>query len=259
MLDALVWTIIVVVAAVVFLAAALRVYREYERGVMFTFGRYTGTMGPGLIIMIPFIQQMVRVDLRTRVLTVPTQDLITHDNVSVSVNAVVFFRVLDADKAIIQVEDFEAATYQLAQTTLRSVLGKNNLEAMLTERSRLNAELQQILDQQTAVWGIRVSNVEIKQVDIDRRIIRVIALQAEAERNRRAKVLDALGEQQAAGTFLKAAEVLSGDPQAMSLRYLNALSDIMGPQTRTLLFPLPVSAIEGLRNWLSRLQRGADG
>ena len=247
--------IVVAVGAVIaFLAAALRIYREYERGVMFTLGRYTCTMGPGLVIMIPIIQQMVRVDLRTRTFDMPPQDIITNDNVSVRVNAVVFFRIMDAAKAVIQVENFEAAVHQLAQTTLRIVLGKNSLDAMLAERARLNEEIQQLLDQQTEVWGIRVSTVELKQVDVDRRIIRAIALQAEAERNRRAKVIDALGEEQAAGQFVEAAKTLSGDPQAMTLRYLNALSSIMGPRTKTIVLPIPLSAIEGLKEWIARLR-----
>lgn len=240
---------IVVAAVVAFLAAAIRVYREYERGVMFTFGRYTATMGPGLIIMIPIIQQAVRIDLRTRVFNVPSQDIITHDNVSVRVNAVIFFRVLDAAKAVIQVEDFEAATHQLAQTTLRSVLGQNNLDTMLAERARLNAELQKILDERTVTWGITVTNVEIKQVDLDERIIRAMARQAEAERNRRAKVIDALGEEQAAGQFLGAANVLSRDRQAMVLRYLNALNAIVGSRTKTVVLPLPASLISSLAHW----------
>lgn len=236
-------------AVIAFLAAALKIYREYERGVMFTLGRYTCTMGPGLIIMIPIIQQMVRVDLRTRVFDMPPQDVITIDNVSVRVNAVVFFRIVDAARSVIQVEDFESAIHQLAQTTLRIVLGKNSLDAMLAERARLNDELRRILDEQTEVWGIKVSNVEIKQLDIDKRIIRAIALQAEAERNRRAKVIDALGEEQAAGQFVQAAKTLSGDSQAMTLRYLNALSNLMGPRTRTVVLPIPFSA---LKNWISR-------
>jgi regulator of protease activity HflC (stomatin/prohibitin superfamily) len=229
---------------IAFLAAALRIYREYERGVMFTLGRYTCTMGPGLVIMIPIIQQMVRVDLRTRTFDMPPQDIITSDNVSVRVNAVVFFRILDAAKAVIAVEAFEAAVHQLAQTTLRIVLGKNSLDAMLAERARLNDEVQDILDRQTEAWGIRVSNVEIKQVDIDQRIIRAIALQAEAERNRRAKVIDALGEEQAAGQFLEAANTLSGDPQAMMLRYLNTLSNVAGPRTKAVILPIPFSNSE---------------
>jgi regulator of protease activity HflC (stomatin/prohibitin superfamily) len=246
MID-IVMIIVGVGAVIAFLAAALRIYREYERGVMFTLGRYTSTMGPGLVIMIPIIQQMVRVDLRIRTFDMPPQDIITSDNVAVRVNAVVFFRILDAAEAIIAVETFEVAIHQTAQTTLRIVLGKNSLDAMLMERGRLNDEIQDILDQQTEAWGIRVSNVEIKQVDIDKRIIRAIAIQAEAERNRRAKVIDALGEEQAAGKFLEAASTLSQDPQAMMLRYLNTLSNIAGPRTKFIVLPIPLLGTEGMK------------
>jgi regulator of protease activity HflC (stomatin/prohibitin superfamily) len=247
--------IIAVGAIVVFLAAALKVFREYERGVMFTLGWYTGTMGPGLIIMIPLIQQMVRVDLRTRVIDVPSQDVITNDNVSVRVNAIVYFRVVEAESAIIRVEDFEAATNQFAQTTLRAVLGKNNLDAMLAERTRLNAEIQQILQEQTAAWGIAVNSVEIRQIDLDQSILRVMARQAEAERSRRAKVIDAAGEEQAARQFLEAAETLSEQPQAMHLRYLNVLSAISNERSRTVVMPLPLDAIDGLADWITRKTR----
>jgi regulator of protease activity HflC (stomatin/prohibitin superfamily) len=256
MINQFLWIIVAAAAVIAFLAAALKIFREYERGVMFTLGWYTGTMGPGLIIMVPIIQRMVRVDLRTRVFDMPPQDLITHDNVSARVNAVVFYRVLDAEKAVIQVEDFEAAIHQLSQTTLRSVLGKNDLDTMLAERARLNDEVQQILDEHTAVWGIRVSNVEIKQVDLDRRIIEIMALQAEAERNRRAKVLDSLGEEQAADKFLEAAEVLSRNPQSMQLRYLNAINSIASNDTKTIVFPLPANAIAGLARWIAGRGRG---
>lgn len=256
MINQFLWIIVGAAAVIAFLAAALKIFREYERGVMFTLGWYTGTMGPGLMIMVPIIQQMVRVDLRTRVFDMPPQDLITHDNVSARVNAVVFYRVLDAEKAVIQVEDFEAAIHQLSQTTLRSVLGKNTLDSMLAERARLNDEIQQILDEQTAVWGIRVSNVEIKQVDLDNRIIEIMALQAEAERNRRAKVLDSLGEEQAAHKFLEAAEVISGNPQAMQLRYLNAINSITGDDTKTIVLPLPANAITGFARWIARRSKG---
>jgi regulator of protease activity HflC (stomatin/prohibitin superfamily) len=223
-----------------FLAAALRVLREYERAVMFTLGRFTGVMGPGLMIMVPIIQQMVRVDLRMRVLDVPPQDVISRDNVSVKVNAVVYFRILQPDRSVIQVEDFYAATGQLAQTTLRSVLGRHNLDEMLTERDKLNADLQRILDEQTESWGVKISNVELKRVDLDERMIRVIARQAEAERGRRAKILEAEGEFQAAQSFLRAAEILSRRPQAMQLRYLAVPNAMANERSRTIVFPLPL-------------------
>jgi regulator of protease activity HflC (stomatin/prohibitin superfamily) len=224
---------------IVFLAAAIRILREYERSVMFTLGRYTGVMGPGLIIMIPVIQQMVRVDLRTRVLDVPSQDVISRDNVSVRVNAVVYYRVMHPERAIVQVEDFQSATSQLAQTTLRSVLGRHDLDAMLAERNRLNADLQRILEQQTDSWGIKVSNVELKHVDVDQRMIRVIARQAEAERVRRAKIIEAAGEQQAAQKFLDAAAILSDRSEAMQLRYLSALMTIANERSRAIILPFP--------------------
>jgi regulator of protease activity HflC (stomatin/prohibitin superfamily) len=224
---------------VAFLAAAIKILREYERSVMFTLGRFTGVMGPGLIIMIPIIQQMVRVDLRTRVLDVPQQDVISRDNVSVKVNAVVYYRVVQPERSIIHVEDFNAATSQLAQTTLRSVLGRHELDTMLAERDRLNADLQRILDEQTDAWGVKVSNVELKHVDIDERMIRVIARQAEAERVRRAKIIEAEGEQQAAQKFLDAATILSARPEAMQLRYLSTLMTIANERSRTIVFPFP--------------------
>jgi len=243
-------------AIIAFLAAALKIIPEYQRSVMFTLGRYTGTMGPGLIVMIPIIQRMVRVDLRTRVLNVPPQDLITNDNVSVRVNAVIYFRVIQAEKAIIQVEQFVAATDLLAQTTLRSVLGQNNLDALLAERERLNAEVEHVLDEQTIAWGIKVSKVEIKQVDLDPRMIRVMARQAEAERNRRAKVIDATGEEQAARHFYEAATVLSANPQAMHIRYLNTLRTIATPGTKTIVMPLPLGTLDSLATRIARKTRG---
>lgn len=231
----------------VILAMAIRVLREYERGVIFTLGRFTGVKGPGLIILIPFIQQMVRVDLRTIVLDVPKQDVISHDNVSVHVNAVVYFRVLDPEKAIIQVEDFYDATSQLAQTTLRSVLGRHDLDEMLAERERLNYDIQEILDKQTDAWGIKISNVEIKHVDLDESMIRAIAKQAEAERERRAKVINAEGELQASEDLRKAADILSQNAQAIQLRYLQTLNDIANDRTNTLVFPFPADLNELLR------------
>ena len=222
------------------LAAAVKILREYERGVVFTLGRFTGVKGPGLILLVPFVQQMVRVDLRTLVLDVPSQDVISRDNVSVSVNAVLYFRVIDPEKATIQVEDFMMATSQLAQTTLRSVLGKHDLDEMLAERDKLNKDIQEILDIQTDAWGIKVANVEIKHVDVNESMIRAIARQAEAERERRAKVINAEGEQQAAQKLLEAAEILAKQPQAMQLRYLSTLNVIAGEKNSTIVFPFPM-------------------
>ncbi|HHQ42464.1 MAG TPA: slipin family protein [Chromatiales bacterium] len=229
------------------LLVSLRVLREYERGVIFTLGRFTGVKGPGLIVVIPFIQQMVRVDLRTVVMDVPTQDVISRDNVSVKVNAVVYFRVVDPEKAIIQVEDHYAATSQLAQTTLRSVLGQHELDEMLAERDKLNADIQRILDEQTDAWGVKVRNVEIKHVDLDESMIRAIARQAEAERERRAKVISAEGELQAAEKLMQSAEVLGRHPLAIQVRYLQALSAVASDRTSTIVFPLPLELLEALR------------
>ncbi len=229
----------IVLLIVALLAASLRILREYERGVVFMLGRFWKVKGPGLVIIIPGIQQMVRVDLRTVVFDVPSQDVISRDNVSVKVNAVVYFRVIDPAKAILQVEDFLNATSQLAQTTLRAVLGKHELDEMLAERERLNQDLQQLLDAQTDAWGIKVSNVEIKHVDIDESMVRAIAKQAEAERERRAKVIHAEGELQASEKLLAAAEILAAKPQAMQLRYLQTLANIAGDRTNTIVFPMP--------------------
>ncbi|MCG7879581.1 MAG: slipin family protein [Candidatus Thiodiazotropha taylori] len=231
---------------VAFLASALKILREYERGVVFMLGRFWRVKGPGLIIIIPVIQQFVRVDLRTIVLDVPSQDVISRDNVSVKVNAVVYFRVLDPERAIIQVEDYMVATSQLAQTTLRSVLGQHELDEMLAERERLNDDVRNILDQQTDTWEIKVSNVEIKHVDLDDSMIRAIARQAEAERARRAKVIHAEGEQQAAEKLVEAAKTLSVQPQAIQLRYLETLTEIAGDKSHTLVFPLPMDLLEPL-------------
>ena len=220
--------------------SAVKILREYQRAVVFTLGRYTGVKGPGLIILVPLVQQMVRVDLRTIVHDVPSQDVISHDNVSVKVNAVLYFRVVDPDKAIIQVENFLQATSQLAQTTLRSVLGKHDLDEMLAERDKLNIDIQSILDHQTEAWGIKVANVEIKHVDIDESMIRAIAQQAEAERARRAKVINAEGEQQAARKLVEAAEILASSPGAMQLRYLGTLQTIAGEKNSTIVFPFPI-------------------
>jgi regulator of protease activity HflC (stomatin/prohibitin superfamily) len=237
---------IVGILVVLFLASAIRILREYERGVVFLLGRFWKVKGPGFIIIVPVIQQMVRVDLRTIVMDVPTQDVISRDNVSVEVNAVVYFRVMEPDKAIIQVEDFFAATSQLAQTTLRSVLGQHELDEMLAERERLNVDIQTILDQQTGAWGIKVSNVEIKHVDLNESMVRAIAKQAEAERVRRAKVIHAEGEMQASQKLLEAAQTLSQQPQAMQLRYLQTLTEIAGERSNTIVFPLPMDLIDSL-------------
>lgn len=230
----------IVLLIVALLASSIRILREYERGVVFMLGRFWKVKGPGLVVIIPGIQQMVRVDLRTVVFDVPSQDVISRDNVSVRVNAVVYFRVMDPAKAILQVEDYMNATSQLAQTTLRAVLGKHELDEMLAERETLNSDIQKALDAQTDAWGIKVSNVEIKHVDIDETMVRAIAKQAEAERERRAKVIHAEGELQASEKLLAAAEVLAGRPQAMQLRYLQTLSNIAGDRTNTIVFPMPV-------------------
>jgi len=228
---------------VLLITSAIRIFREYERGVVFTLGRFSRVKGPGLVIIVPLIQQVVRVDLRTVVLEVPTQDVISRDNVSVKVSAVVYFRVVDPEKAIIQVADFLNATSQLAQTMLRSVLGKHLLDEMLSERERLNLDIQQALDAQTDTWGIKVSNVEIKQVDLTESMIRAIARQAEAERERRAKVIHAEGELQAAEKLFQAASILAQEPQAILLRYLETLTVIGADRNTTIVFPLPMDLV----------------
>lgn len=219
------------------LAVSIKILNEYERGVIFSLGRFTSIKGPGLIIVIPYIQKMIKVDLRTIVLDVPSQDVISHDNVSVNVNAVVYYRVIDPEKAIIQVENFRSATSQLSQTTLRSVLGGHELDEMLAEREKLNIDIQKILDQQTDAWGIKISNVEIKHIDLDESMIRAIAKQAEAERERRAKVINSKGELEASENLLDAANMLAKNPQALQLRYLQTLSDISNDKTNTIVFP----------------------
>ncbi|MDD3528465.1 MAG: slipin family protein [Gallionellaceae bacterium] len=229
------------------IASSFRILREYERGIVFMLGRFWKVKGPGLVIVLPGIQQMVRVDLRTVVFDVPSQDVISRDNVSVRVNAVVYFRVVEPDKAILQVEDYMNATSQLAQTTLRAVLGKHELDEMLAERETLNRDIQQALDVQTDAWGIKVSNVEIKHVDIDESMVRAIARQAEAERERRAKVIHAEGELQASEKLLAAAEILARNPQAMQLRYLQTLTGIAGDKTSTIVFPVPGEFADLLR------------
>tara|TARA_B100000989_G_scaffold57927_1_gene39368 strand:- start:403 stop:1155 length:753 start_codon:yes stop_codon:yes gene_type:complete len=237
----------VIILAIIILAASIRVLREYERGVTFTLGRFTSVKGPGIILLVPIVQTMNRVDLRTLVVDVPTQDVISKDNVSVKVNAVIYFRIVEPSKAIIQVENYLAATSQLAQTTLRSVLGKHELDEMLSERDKLNTDLQEILDTQTDAWGIKVANVEIKHVDIDESMVRAIARQAEAERIRRAKVINALGEQEAAEKLVEAANALSKEPQAMQLRYLSSLQDIASDKTNTIVFPFPTEFTKMLK------------
>lgn len=237
-----------ILIVVLLIASAIRILREYERGVIFLLGRFWKVKGPGFIIVIPLIQQMVRVDLRTIVMDVPSQDVISRDNVSVHVNAVVYFRVIEPDKAIIQVEDFYEATSQLAQTTLRSVLGQHELDEMLSERDRLNIDIQNSLDTQTDAWGIKVSNVEIKHVDLDESMIRAIAKQAEAERTRRAKVIHAEGEMQAAEKLLQAAQTLSKQSQALQLRYLQTLTEIASERSNTIVFPLPMDLLDSLIN-----------
>jgi regulator of protease activity HflC (stomatin/prohibitin superfamily) len=228
------------VVVLALIASSLKILPEYERGVVFLLGRFQKVKGPGLRIVVPVIQRLVRVDLRVRVLDVPTQDVISRDNVSVHVNAVVYYRVMDAEKAIIQVEDFMLATSQLAQTTLRSVLGQHELDEMLAEREKLNKDIRVILDEQTDAWGIKVANVELKHVDLDESMIRAIAKQAEAERVRRAKIIDATGEEQAAQKFLEAAQILAQQPEAMHLRYLNTLHEISNEKSSTIIFPFPM-------------------
>jgi regulator of protease activity HflC (stomatin/prohibitin superfamily) len=223
--------------------ASIRVLREYERGVVFLLGRFWRVKGPGLILIIPGVQQMVRVDLRVVTMDVPAQDVISRDNVSVKVNAVLYFRVVDPQKAIIQVEKFLVATSQLAQTTLRAVLGKHQLDEMLAERERLNLDIQRILDSQTDAWGIKVTNVEIKQVDLNDSMVRAIARQAEAERERRAKIIHAEGEKQAAATLLEAAQMLARQPEAMQLRYLQTLTQVAGDRGSTIVLPLPLDML----------------
>lgn len=243
MINNLIPFAIVLVVLVFIISQGIRVLREYERGVIFTLGRFTSVRGPGLIIIIPIVQQIVRVDLRTITLDVPSQDVISKDNVSVKVNAVLYFRVVDPDKAVIQVEHYMMATSQLAQTTLRSVLGKHDLDEMLAERDKLNKDIQDILDRQTDAWGIKVSNVEIKHVDLDPSMVRAIAQQAEAERARRSKIIAAEGEQQAAAKLVEAARMLSEVPQAMQLRLLGTIQDITNDRSSMIVLPIPIELL----------------
>jgi regulator of protease activity HflC (stomatin/prohibitin superfamily) len=245
-----IFSTVLIAMAIALLFTAFRVLREYERGVVFMLGRFYGVKGPGLIILIPVVQQMVKLDLRTIVLDVPGQDLITRDNVSVKVNAVLYFRVVDPERAIINVENYMEATGQLAQTTLRSVLGQHELDALLAERERLNIDLQKILDQQTDQWGVKVANVEIKHVDINESMIRAIAKQAEAERERRAKVIHAEGEFQASVKLVEAATQLSTQPMSMQLRYLQTLVEIAGEKSSTIVFPVPINLMDAVQGLL---------
>lgn len=239
---------VILFLVIALVVSTFRVLREYERGVIFMLGRFYKVKGPGLIIVIPVLQQMVRVDLRTVVMDVPTQDVISRDNVSVQVNAVIYFRVIDPERAIIQVENFLEATSQLSQTTLRSVLGQHELDDMLAEREQLNADVQKILDKQTSAWGIKVANVEIKHVDLNETMVRALAKQAEAERERRAKVIHAIGEAEAAEKLAEAARVLSAQDQAIQLRYLQTLVEIAGDKSSTIVFPIPVDLMKKLQS-----------
>ena len=240
------FVIAVLILIVVLVFSAINVLNEYERAVVFTLGRFTGIKGPGLVLIFPAVQRMRKVDLRVIVLSVPKQDVITRDNVSVKVNAVVYFRVVDPGKAIIQVANAFDATSQVAQTTLRSVVGQHEMDDLLSQRDKLNVDLQRILDQSTETWGIKVSTVEIKDVDLDETMVRAMAKQAEAERTRRAKIINAQGEKQAADTLVEAARALSAQPTAMQLRYLQTLADIAHERTQLLVFPLPLDLIKPL-------------
>ena len=248
--------VIVVVGIAMLAAYTFRILREYERGVVFQLGRFWKVKGPGLIILIPGLQQMVRVDLRTLTMDVPSQDVISRDNVSVKVNAVVYARVVDPQLAIIQVEDYMKATSELAQTTLRAILGKHELDQLLAEREKINQALQQVLDVQTDAWGIKVANVEIKHVDLNESMVRAIAKQAEAERERRAKIIHAEGELQASDKLLEAAQRLAQAPQAMQLRYLQTLTAIAGEKTSTIIFPMPIDLIASVMDRLANEPKG---
>lgn len=249
-MDIVTYSIIAIV--IIFIFSFIKILREYERAVVFTLGRFWKVKGPGLFILVPFIQQMVRVQLRTIVLDVPSQDVISRDNVTLRVSAVLYYRVVDPQRAIIQVENFNVATSQLAQTTLRSVLGQHDLDTMLSGRDKLNADLQRILDEQTEAWGIKVSIVEIKRVDLDESMVRAIAKQAEAERDRRAKVIHAEGELQASEKLLQAAQILAMQPQAMQLRYLQTLTTIAEENSSTIVFPVPLDMLAGLMSGLKK-------
>lgn len=245
---------LILLGAILF--SAIKILNEYERGVVFFLGRFQAVKGPGLIIIIPGIQKMVKVDLRVVTMDIPKQDVISRDNVTVHVSAVLYFRVVDAERAIIQVEDFYMATSQLAQTTLRSVLGQHDLDEMLSQREKLNADIQSSLEDQTAAWGIKVTNVEIKHVDLDESMIRAIARQAEAERERRAKIIHAEGELQASEKLLAAANVIAANPQTLQLRYLQTLSDISTENTTTIVFPLPIDMMKSFQTWMENQNTG---
>jgi regulator of protease activity HflC (stomatin/prohibitin superfamily) len=246
-----------IVIVVILIALSIKILREYERAVVFFLGRFQRVFGPGLIVIIPGIQQFVRVDLRTRVFDVPPQDVITRDNVSVKVNAVVYLRVVDPQLAIIQVANFVEATSQLSQTTLRAILGKHELDQLLAEREKLNQDIQEVLDAQTDAWGIKVSNVEIKHVDLNETMVRAIARQAEAERERRAKVIHAEGELQASEKLLQAAQMLAQKAEAMQLRYLQTLTQIAGDKSSTIVFPVPVDVIGPILEAAGRIKSGS--
>jgi regulator of protease activity HflC (stomatin/prohibitin superfamily) len=235
---------VIVVAAFILVTATVKILREYERAVVFTLGRFQKVKGPGLVLLVPFIQEMVRVDLRIQVIEIPTQDVISHDNVSMKVDAVLYFNVVNPERAIIQVQDFLPATNMLAQTTLRAVLGQHELDEMLSERKKLSADVQSILDSQTELWGIKVSNVEIRTVELTDNMVKAIAKQAEAERDRRAKIIHAEAEFQASQTLVNAARILSGIPAAMQLRYLQTLTEIGAEQNSTIIFPMPIDIIK---------------
>lgn len=246
--------IVLIALILIILFTAINILREYERGVIFTLGRFWRVKGPGLIIVIPFIQQMVRIQLRTVVMDVPSQDVISKDNVSVRVNAVVYFKVIDPERAVIQVEDFYEATSQLAQTTLRSVLGQHDLDEMLAEREKLNQDIQKVLDTETDAWGIKVANVEIKHVDLEESMVRAIARQAEAERERRAKIINAEGEYQSSQKLTEAAKILAEQPQSLQLRYLQTLMDMASDKTSTIIFPVPMNLLEFLQKKINNMQ-----
>ena len=250
-------TYVAIVAAliIVVLYNTIKILKEYERGVIFLLGRFQKVKGPGLIILVPGIQKMVKVDLRVMVLDVPTQDVISRDNVSVRVNAVIYFRIVDPEKSIIRVANVFEATSQLSQTTLRSVLGQHELDDMLAERDRLNEDIQTILDQRTDNWGIKVANVEIKHVDLDESMIRAIAQQAEAERSRRAKVINAEGEKQAATMIAEAANILASEEQGLQVRYLQTLKEIANEKTNTIVFPMPLELVEPIMHFTAAAKK----
>jgi len=252
MFESLFFLLPLILVGLFVLSSAVKVLREYERGVVFTLGRFTSVKGPGLILLLPVIQQMVRVDLRVAVLDVPSQDVISKDNVSVKVNAVVYYRVVDPEKSVIQVQNVHQATSELAQTTLRSVLGKHELDELLSERDKLNNDIQEILDRQTDAWGIKVANVELKHIDLNESMVRVMARQAEAERERRAKIINAEGEEQAAQKLLEAARILGQAPEAMQLRYLSTLTTIGTQNSSTIVFPFPTEMASWLKSQLER-------